>query len=72
MRVLSHGGVESALSGRGENNWKAQRERGGSAQRSGRGSERARRLGGCGELGGAETLRVRRARGVQGAYSVRA
>ena len=36
------------------------------------GSERARRLGGCGELGGAETLRDRRAHGVQGAYSVRA
>ena len=48
---------------------KARRERGGSAQRPGSGMERARRLG---ELGGAETLRAWRARGVQGTYSVRA
>ena len=46
-------------------------ERGGSAQRSGRGSERAQRLGGRREFGGAETLRAWRARGVQGAYSTR-
>ena len=85
MQVLSlwGGEVESALSGRGENTFGrlresagARRECGGSErvrgsdQRSGRGSERAWRLGGRGELGGAETLRAWRARGVQGAYNV--
>ena len=79
MRALVHasslswggGGGVGAQWSRREYLRKARRELGGSAQRSGRGSERERRLGGRGELGGAETLRAWRARGVQGAYSTR-
>ena len=72
-REFSLLGVESALSGRGENTFGRLGESVGVRLRSrGRGSERVRRLGGRGELGGAETLRAWRARGVQGAYSVRA
>ena len=41
----------------------------GSERARGLGSEVGERLGGRGELGGAETLRAWRARGVQGAYS---
>ena len=52
------GCVESALSGRGENTFRRLRESAGARLR-GRGE--ARRLGGCGELGGAETPRAWRA-----------
>ena len=60
---LSWGGGVGAQWSRREYLRKARSERGGSAQRSGRGSERARWLGVRGELGGAETL------GAEGAWS---